>query len=132
MMKTDGRAATFSKGYHRVEDMSVRNIKIISDLDYMVIHIYTPFHNTHTLLKYMINTSQELETLGILLKHFRIQPKNYNFKMYDMSMSIRPSEHYEAYCRSMHFILCHIFLLPPQIPSSYSSWTKYTCLFGSA
>lgn len=34
-------------------------------------------------------------------------------------MNIRIAGHYETYRRNRHFIIRHIFLLPPQIPSSF-------------
>ena len=75
-MKTDERAAIVSREHKRVEDTGVRNIKIMFALDYTVKHHISPFPSTHIiLLKYMMNTSQKLETLDILLKYFRLQPQ---------------------------------------------------------
>lgn len=46
----------------------------------MLIYRPGPFHDTHTMSpKHIINTCQELEILGILLKYFRMQPKKYIF-----------------------------------------------------
>ena len=65
VIKTDERAATVSREHKRGEDTGVRNIKIIFALDYTVKYHISPFHSTHILLKYMMNTSQKLKTLDI-------------------------------------------------------------------